>query len=781
MVLEAFSLSHGKATAYLPVIDLLHSYFDIKLEDDSRKRREKVNGKVLTLDRSLEDSLPYLFALLSITEGDDPLAQMDAQIRRRRTQDAVKRILLRESLNQPLILVFEDLHWIDEETQAFLNVLGEGLANAPVLLLVNYRPEYTHQWGGKTYYTQLRLDPLGKESADEMLSALLVGDFPELAPLKRLVLERTEGNPLFIEELVETLFDEGVLVKNGAIKLTRSLSQLRIPPTVQGILAARIDRLASEEKELLQTLAVIGMEFPLALIRTVVHQLPERLDRLLSVLQTREFIYEQPTAGDVEYTFKHALTHDVAYNSMLNERRKLLHERTAQAIEALYHQRREDHYVDLARHYRSSNNAAKAIEYLRLAGEQAVGRGAYTQALANVEPSLRLIEQLPEGVERLRAELGVRLMEGMTVTALHGLSSTERLDTFERVCQLSEPLGDAPALFRGLLHVGFAHGHRFEALRALEIARRCVKLAEQDPNEMLPAANALLAQALHRSGDPLQAASVGRDAMKGLASAHQGATGLVPANLWAVTPVTLASVEHALGRPDEALKFRDEALRRARELKHSLTLVAALHTACLLRYQRREPHAALEPAEELIALAEEDGFREFLAAGKAFRAWAMIELGQTERVIELETLAASVRSFLLISKSMMLAQAYLHVGRTEDALVILSEELAGIKRSRAHQEAAELHRLKGEAILLRDASATAEAETCFRKAIEIARSQSAKWWELRATVSLARLLHRTNRSDEARAMLAEIYNWFTEGFDTADLKDAKALLKELSV
>jgi predicted ATPase len=184
MVLEAFSVSYGKASAYLPVLDLLHSYFDIKSDDDARKRREKVTGRGLALDRSLEDTLPYLFALLGIVDSEDALGHMDAQVRKRRTLDAIKRILLRESLNQPLMVIFEDLHWIDDQTQEFLNLLADSLANAKILLLVNYRPEYSHQWGSKTYYTQLRLDPLGKESAEEMLSAR-IGDSPELAPLKQ--------------------------------------------------------------------------------------------------------------------------------------------------------------------------------------------------------------------------------------------------------------------------------------------------------------------------------------------------------------------------------------------------------------------------------------------------------------------------------------------------------------------------------------------------------------------------------------------------------------------
>src|SRR5215831_18108761 len=217
------------------------------------------------------------------------------------------------------MVIFEDLHWIDEQTQEFLNLLADSIATAKVLLLVNYRPQYSHQWGSKTYYTQLRLDPLGRESADEMLTALL-SDGADLSALKRLIIEKTEGTPFFMEELVQALFDEGVLVRNGAVKVTRSLSQLKIPPTVQGILAARIDRLPADGKELLQTLAVIGSEFQLSLVRQVVQLPADRLDRLLHVLQAGEFIYERPATGDVEYIFKHALTHDETYKSLLSER-----------------------------------------------------------------------------------------------------------------------------------------------------------------------------------------------------------------------------------------------------------------------------------------------------------------------------------------------------------------------------------------------------------------------------------------------------------------------------
>jgi predicted ATPase len=210
MVLEAFSVSHGKTSAYLPVVDMLHSYFEIRPEDDARKKREKTRGKVLALDRSLEDALPLLFGLLGINDDGDPLVGMESGSRRRRTLDAIKRILLRESLNQPLMLIFEDLHWTDSETQELLNLLADSIGNSKIVLLVSYRPEYSHQWANKTYYAQLRLDPLGRQSAEEMLDALL-GSESEFT-LKRFIIERAEGNPLFMEEIVHALFEEGALI-----------------------------------------------------------------------------------------------------------------------------------------------------------------------------------------------------------------------------------------------------------------------------------------------------------------------------------------------------------------------------------------------------------------------------------------------------------------------------------------------------------------------------------------------------------------------------------------
>ncbi|MFB3092035.1 MAG: AAA family ATPase, partial [Dehalococcoidia bacterium] len=336
LTLESDSFSYGKATPYLPVIDLLKSYFKIQDRDDHREIREKVTGKLLTLDKSLEPILPAFLALLDVPVEDTQWQDLDPPQRRQRTLEALKRLLLRESQVQPLLLVFEDLHWIDSETQAFIDSLVESLPTARVLLLVNYRPEYQHGWGSKTFYTQLRLDPLTPESAEELLQGLL-GDDAGLQPLRQLLISRTEGNPFFLEESVRTLVETNALVgDSGAYSLMKAIPSIQVPATVQAVLAARIDRLPPEDKRLLQSASVIGENVPFTLLQAVVEMPEGELRHSLSRLQAVEFLYETSLFPDLEYTFKHALTYQVAYNSLLVERRRTLHAKILEAIEGLY-------------------------------------------------------------------------------------------------------------------------------------------------------------------------------------------------------------------------------------------------------------------------------------------------------------------------------------------------------------------------------------------------------------------------------------------------------------
>jgi class 3 adenylate cyclase len=408
-VLESASVSYSKATPYFPVIDLLKRYVHIEDDDDARTIRAKVTGQILTLDESLQETIPALLSLLDALPEDSPFLQLDPPQRRQRILDGLKRILLRESQVQPLVLVFEDLHWHDSESQAVLNTLVESLPTAPLLLLVNYRPEYQHSWGRNPVYTHLQLDPLPPESADALLVALL-GEDTSLEPLKKHLIERTEGNPFFLEESVRTLVETQVLVgEAGAYRLAQALPRIQVPATVQAILAARIDRLPQDTKRLLQTASVIGTEVPLFLLQAIAEMSEEGVYRGLSNLQISEFLYETSLFPERVYTFKHALTHEVAYSSVLQERRRVLHARIVEALEVLAGDRLAEQVERLAHHALRGEVWDQALAYCQQAGEKAMARSAHREAVGSFEQALSALPHLPEQRHTREQAIDLRL------------------------------------------------------------------------------------------------------------------------------------------------------------------------------------------------------------------------------------------------------------------------------------------------------------------------------------------------------------------------------------
>jgi predicted ATPase len=790
--LEAFSVSHGKAYSYLPLIDLLKGYFGIVLEDDERQRREKITGKVLTLDRTLEDALPYLFTLLGIAEEATSLTQMDPQIRRQRTLEAVKRVLVRETLDQPCVVIFEDLHWIDSETQAFLELMTESVATAKLLLLVDYRPEYQHGWGSRTYYTQLRLDPLGEEEARELLAALLgEGTSAEREALERLVLEKTEGNPFFMEEVVQTLAEEGVLVgERGSYRLERSPGELHIPATVQGVLAARIDRLQAGEKDLLQTLAVIGKEFSFGLLRAVAEGGEEELRGRLSHLQAGEFVYEQPAFPEPEYTFKHALTQEVAYGSLLVERRGVVHERTGRAIEELYRGALDEHYAELAHHYGRSENTPKAVEYLHLAGEQAVQRSAYAEGIGQLGRAVNLVGTLPETRERDERDLLLQLTLGQALNVTQGFAAPEGVRAYARARHLCERVGEAPQRFRALLGLCMIHMMRAETEEARELAKQLLQLAREIRHPVyLLQAHEVTAETSYMRGDFCGARDHDEEAI-GLFDpqeypAHEYLKGLVHCGVAALSFSSWAL--HDLGFPDQARTRSREALALAREISHPLSETWALLGTGLVRDRRGDMQAAREAAEAVVALSSEHGFPYYLGTGTFLLNAVLTELGELQRhegIAAMRAVADGIRAMDAVTGSPMvlarLAEAFLNAGQAEEGLAVIAEAQEFVTKTGERQCEAEVHRLKGALLLARSPSDQAGAEASFREALEVAHRQSAKSLELRAATSLARLWQQQGRKQVARELLAPVYDWFTEGFDTQDLKDAKALLEELA-
>ena len=798
LVLETFCVAHGRGHAYLPLIELLRNYFQIRPQDDARALHEKVAGRVVALERALEDGLPYLLSLLGHSEFTAALQQMDPHIRQQRSFDTIKRLLLRESLTQPVVLIFEDLQWLDDGTQAFLDTLSESLATAPMLLLTNYRPEYRHEWGSKTYYSQLRLDALGMEDAKELLAALLdEANWPvtaaSLEPLKQLILEKTEGTPFFMEEMVRTLFDQGVLVRGmGGISLTKPLAEVHIPATVQGVLAGRIDQLGAAEKDLLQTAAVIGREFSLSLLTQVTQEAEETLVPVLSRLQTAEFIYEQPAFPEVEYTFKHALTQDVSYNSLVSERRQDVHARTARAIESLFHAQLNDRRLrELAYHSAHSGNTKKAVEYYQRAGEMALKQSAYTEAIRDLNHALDLLPALPPTPDRPQQELTLLISLGSCLMATKGYAAPEVERVYSRARELSHTIGDLPQKFPVLFGLWRFHLVRGEYAAAGEVIEklRCLSECMPGSQQFLPAQQALGLTAfrlgefadarahLERSVDMYDPSVHGPENAQGVIGQDPGVSSLA----------FLAWMLWHLGYPDQALQRSQEAITRAREMSHPYSLVFALHFGTAVYRFRREGALAQTQAEGVVALASEQGFPYFQAAGTYLRGWALAEQGHVEEgiadMLEGQRIWQESGIRQLGQLSLLLAEAYGKVDRVQDGLAVLIEAEAEMDKSNEKWWQAELLRTRGELFLTATNDPDQnrpEAAACFQRAIQTAHAQQAKSLELRSALRLAAVWQESGQPDDAYQLLSNIYGWFTEGLETPDLRAAKALLDELT-
>ena len=788
LILESGSVSYGKATPYLPLIDLLKAYFKITDRNDQREIREKVTGKLLTLDRALETTLPAFLTLLDVAVDDEQWKNFDPPQRRQRTLDAVKRLLLRESQVQPLLVVIEDLHWIDSETQALLDSLIESLPTARLLLLVNYRPEYQHGWGSKTYYTQLRIDPLPPESAEELLQALL-GNDSSLAPLKQLLISRTEGNPFFLEESIRTLVETKFLVgERGSYRLEKTLESTQVPATVQAVLAARIDRLPADEKRLLQSAAVIGKDVRLGLLQAIADQSEEEINRGLIRLQAAEFLYEASLFPEVEYTFKHALTHEVAYGGLLQERRRILHIRIVEGIERLYPDRLSEHIELLAHHASRGELWEKAVEYLHQAGKKAAARSANQEAVAYFRQALDALRHLLETSETIEKAINIRVDLGPVLTALWGFGAPAVEENLKHAQVLCEQFGETPQLFPVLWGLARMHDTRGELKEGRVLAEQLLHLAQRVPEP------ALLLQAHHELWANLCALGELTSARLHVEEGfklYDLKKHRHHAFLYGGHDPGVCCAYHAadllwlLGYPDQALQKSHDSLIMARELSHPSTTSSALSFAAWFHQYRGDGQAVKARVEENAALASEQGFSPRRAMADFLQGWLLVEEGDSEagitqmsRILD-SHLARGVSGRWMAHCAALQAEVLGKFGRFSEALDVATKALARKQESGGRHYEPELHRIKGELLLQQTTANEREAEACFQNALKVAQGQSAKSLELRAAMSLCRLWQRQGKTAEARKLLADIYGWFTEGFDTVDLKAAKALLEEM--
>ena len=766
LILEAASVSYGMATSYLPVIDLLKGYFKIGDRDDHREMRAKVLGRVLGLDRALEPLLLPVLALLDVPVEDAAWQNLDPPQRRQRTLDAIKRLLLRESQVQPLLVVFEDLHWVDGETQALLDSLVESLGSARLLLLVNYRPEYEHRWGSRTAYSQLRLDTLPAESAAELLAALL-GPDPGLVALTQMLVRR--GNPFFLEETVRTLVETGALAgERGAYRLTRPVEALRVPSTVQTILAARIDRLPPEEKHLLQAASVIGKHVPHALLAAIAEQSEEALRGGIAHLQEAEFLYETQLFPDLEYTFKHGLTHDVVYAGLLGERRRTLHAAVAAAIERLHAERLVEHVERLAHHARQGEVWDKAVRYLRQAGSKVYLRSANREAATCFEQTLDALRHLPESPEAIAESLDVRFD---LRNALLLLGEGERMRVLlDEAEALAETAGDQRRLGRVLNYkaVQFALAGDSEAAR--ETGLRALAIGESQADVALQiVANCCLGLAFVASGECREAV---RHCEATLALTPEGweqeRFGFASI-LSSFVRNTLAIALGALGRFAEGFGRLREATHIAEEAGHVYSLVFPLFGLGTLKLDQGDFAGAVASLERGLGLCRTREIPSLLPDFAGALGAAYHGIGRrAEGVVLMEDAARGFASQTVrmaagwAGRVGALGGAYLLDGRLADATRIAQDGLAAARQRGERGVEGQLLRLLGDIAAHPDRLRVDTAEAHYRQAQALAEELGLRPLLAHCHLAFGKLYQRAGTRSPGRAHLAKAATMFGE-------------------
>jgi class 3 adenylate cyclase/tetratricopeptide (TPR) repeat protein len=781
LCLGAGSVSYGKATAYLPVIDLLKEYFQIEERDDVRKVREKVVGKLFALDDALRPTLPALLALLEVPVEDDHWLALDPPRRRQRTLEAVKHLLLRESRVQPLQVVFEDLHWIDSETQAFLDGLVESLPTARLLLLVNYRPEYQHGWGGKTYYTQCRIDPLPPEDARGLLLALL-GTDPSVRPLTPLLIERTEGNPFFLEESVRALVEGKALAgERGAYHLARPLQAIQVPATVQTILAARIDRLSPDEKSLLQTASVIGKDIPFGLLQALVGLPEDALRQRLGHLQAAEFLYETRLFPDLEYTFKHALTHEVSYGSLLLDRRRMLHARITDAIEELYRDRLIEQVERLAYHAVRGEAWEKAVHYLSEAGNKARERSALRESLSCFEQGLAGLKHLPQTRGNLERAVDLRIDLRKTLMILGELARVR--DTLLEAQAMAKNLGDE----RRIAWVSALLAHNFwlagDPAHAIELNEAALATADAVGDADLRFAAAFgSGPAYYQRGEYRR----GRDVLNGAVRALEGFTPAVsPLGSFTVLPWYLVWCLAELGEFRNATARGEETLRMAEAIGRPLSIVHACLGVGGVYLRKGDPEKAISAAARAYSVCREWNLELNRPGAAALLglAYALVgRLGEALALLE-EAVEEDITRGLMRSHALTVAwlsEAHILAARIDEAAALAERAL---RLSRVHEERgheAWVLRLLGEIAARRNRAQSAEAEGHYGRALVLAEELGMRPLVAHCHLALGVVCRKRGNRGEAQERLATATAMYREMEMPAWLKHAQTEMELLA-
>lgn len=787
LVVEAASVSYGKATPYFPLIEMLRRYFQIADEQTADGIRELVTLHILELDNTLKDVIAPVLSLLGALPDEKRLAQedrqswlaqhpeiaaiiqrfnaLDPQQRRRHTLDAIKRLLVRESHRQPILVVLEDLHWIDNETQAFLDSMIESLPLVQILLLVNYRPGYEHVWGSRSYYTQLRVEPLPQTGAEELLRHLL-GHNRDLAPLREMLLTRTEGNPFFAEESVRSLVETGFLLgEKGAYRPGQQVESIQIPGTVQSLLADRIDRLPADEKHLLQTAAVIGVIVPFGLLRDVVELPDDRLYQQLSTLQAGEFLYERVLFPEPEFRFKHALTNEVAYGELLHERRRALHARIFFALEKRVGESILDHVETLAHHAYAGELWDQAVHYLAQSGAKALACSASKEAAASLDRALSVVEQLPESRQKQERRVDLRLQ---LRNALFLLGASEPLFRALREAEgHAKSLGDSLRLARVYNFLCSYFGIAGDPDGAVEYGLRALDLiAERDEPDLVATAHYYLGAAYNKNGEYRKAIDVLARGLRGLSDERERKTFGTALVVAVSCRSHLAQCLAATGSFDEAETRGQQGVEIAAATGHQASTVYAktsLGVVWLLRGEAVKAVQALQEGFKICKTAELRVYEPFVKSrlGAALTLHGDVDQGlqYLEQGVN-EAFAVGRVGFLSLSM-VWLSMGYLSIGRLDDAVEYARRalELSRTHKERGH-EAWALKALADSAIKASSANIEAPLES-YRRALSLVVELDMHPLEAHCHAALGNLFALHGEAAQARAELntaVESYN-----------------------
>jgi TOMM system kinase/cyclase fusion protein len=785
-VMACQCVAYAQNSPLYPLIDWLErEELELMRDDSPQQKLAKLEAWLARSGFPLPETVPLFATLLSIPlgEGSTPLPLTPAQ-HKHKTLQAILTALQWCAAQHPLLLVMEDLHWADASTLELLTLLVDRMPMARTLLLLTCRPEFTPPWGVRSHLAQVTLTRLPQQQTATMIARLTQGKALPAEVLRQLVL-KTDGVPLFVEELTKMVLESGWLsAREERYELTGPLPPLVIPTTLHDSLMARVDRLTTV-KEVLQLGATLGQEFPYDVLWAVSSLDEGTLQRELHRLVEAELLYQSGFPPQARYRFKHALIQDIAYQQMLRSKRQQSHQRIAQVLEGQFAEATEAQPELLAYHYTEAGLLEHAIPYWQRASRRAMERSANVEAVGHLTKGIALLKQLEDTPARLQQELECQTALGTALMATRGYAAPEVAQTYSRARELCQQVGDVPQLFSALWGVWYFYAVRPDVRKAAEVAQQLFALAQRAHDAThLMVAHRVLGATLIVQGALAQGLAQLRQGMSLYEPQQHRALALVYGqDIGVVCQQWSAWALWLLGYPDQAWQLMREALQMAQEVSHPLTLAYVMTHGAYFHLFRRDTARARALAESALRLAMEQGFGLFIASAK-------IMLGEVAEPGAIAAGIARMREGIAAWRATgaelflpfhltQLAAAYGNVGQADVGLTVVAEALALVERGGEHIWDADLYRVRGELMLMSGADASA-AEACFHDALAVARRQGAKVYELRAAVSLSRLLKTQGQTEKARMLLLKTYSWFTEGFDTADLQEAKVLLSALA-